>query len=106
MKYDLESETGLYAPTARSSSAKSNYHIQGDRIQKAGPDLYTHRPRDGHDLRWRSAGLENRRPGCPRCKDDGSGTAWNAVRVCSGRAARLLSLHRLSRAEQAHRPAC
>jgi LPS-assembly protein len=73
---DLESEKG-YIINGTIFIAKSNYHIQGDRIQKTGPESYT----IGQGVvttcdgvpDWKIAGRD------VTIKDDGSGTAWNAV---------------------------
>jgi LPS-assembly protein len=73
----MESEKG-YITNGTIFIAKSNYHIQGDRIQKTGPESYTIGQAvvttcDGALPDWKIAGRDL------TVKDDGSGTAWHAV---------------------------
>ena len=77
LESDMESEKG-YITNGTIFIAKSNYHIQGDRIQKTGPESYTIGQAvvttcDGALPDWKIAGRDL------TVKDDGSGTAWHAV---------------------------
>ena len=77
LENDMESEQG-YITNGTIFIAKSNYHIQGDRIQKTGPETYTIGQGvvttcDGVLPDWKIAGRD------VTVKDDGSVTAWNAV---------------------------
>ena len=77
LENDMESEQG-YITNGTIFIAKSNYHIQGDRIEKTGPESYTIGQGvvttcDGRLPDWKIAGRD------VTIKDDGSGTAWHAV---------------------------
>ena len=77
LETDMESEQG-YITNGTIFIAKSNYHIQGDRIQKTGPETYTIAQGvvttcDGRSPDWKIAGRD------VTVQKDGSGTAWNAV---------------------------
>ncbi len=77
LETDMESEQG-YITNGTIFIAKSNYHIQGDRIQKTGPETYTIAQGvvttcDGRSPDWKIAGRD------VTIQKDGSGTAWNAV---------------------------
>ncbi len=77
LEFDLESEKG-YLDDGMIFIRENNYHIQGNRIQKVGPDLYrldrgTVTTCDGHPPDWKLRGNDI------QVHEDGSGTAWNAV---------------------------
>jgi LPS-assembly protein len=77
LENDMESEQG-YITNGTIFIAKSNYHIQSDRIIKTGPENYTIGQGvvttcDGALPDWKIAGRD------VTVKDDGSVTAWNAV---------------------------
>jgi LPS-assembly protein len=77
LEFDLESEKG-YLDDGMIFIRENNYHIQGNRIQKVGPDLYrldrgTITTCDGHPPDWKLRGNDI------QVHEDGSGTAWNAV---------------------------
>jgi LPS-assembly protein len=77
LETDMESEQG-YITNGTIFIAKSNYHIQGDRIQKTGPETYTIAQGvvttcDGRSPDWKIAGRD------VTIQNDGSGTAWHAV---------------------------
>jgi LPS-assembly protein len=77
LENDMESEQG-YITNGTIFIAKSNYHIQSDRIEKTGPESYTIGQGvvttcDGALPDWKIAGRD------VTIKDDGSVTAWNAV---------------------------
>jgi LPS-assembly protein len=77
LETDLESEKG-YITNGTIFIAKSNYHVQGDRIQKTGPESYTISQGvvttcDGLLPDWKIAGRD------VTIKDDGSVTAWHAA---------------------------
>jgi len=77
LEFDLESEKG-YLDDGMIFIRENNYHIQGNRIQKVGPDLYrldrgTVTTCDGHPPDWKFRGSDI------QVHEDGSGTAWNAV---------------------------
>lgn len=77
LEFDLESEKG-YLDDGMIFIRENNYHIQGNRIQKVGPDLYrldrgTVTTCDGHPPDWKFRGRDI------QIHEDGSGTAWNAV---------------------------
>jgi LPS-assembly protein len=77
LEFDLESEKG-YLDDGMIFIRENNYHIQGNRIQKVGPDLYrldrgTVTTCDGDPPDWKLRGSDI------QIHEDGSGTAWNAV---------------------------
>jgi len=77
LEFDLESEKG-YLDDGTIFIQENNYHIQGNRIQKVGPDLYrldqgTITTCDGHPPDWKLRGNDI------QVHEDGSGTAWHAV---------------------------
>jgi len=77
LEFDLESEKG-YLDDGTIFIQENNYHIQGNRIQKVGPDLYridrgTVTTCDGEVPDWKLSGRDI------QVHEDGSGTAWNAV---------------------------
>jgi LPS-assembly protein len=77
LELDLESEKG-YLDDGVIFLQENNYHIQGNRIQKVGPDLYrldqgTITTCDGQRPDWKLSGRDI------QVHEDGSGTAWNAV---------------------------
>jgi LPS-assembly protein len=77
MEIDLESEKG-YLDDGAVFMQENNYHIQGNRIQKIGPDLYSIdrgviTTCDGPTPDWKISGRD------VKIHDDGSGSAWNAL---------------------------
>jgi LPS-assembly protein len=77
LEFDLESEKG-YLDDGTIFLREYNYHIQGNRIQKVGPDLYrvdrgTVTTCDGPWPDWKFGGRDI------QVHEDGSGTVWNAV---------------------------
>jgi LPS-assembly protein len=77
LEFDLESEKG-YLDDGRIFLQENNYHIEGNRIQKVGPDLYrldrgTLTTCDGQPPDWKLSGRDI------QVHEDGSGTAWHAV---------------------------
>jgi LPS-assembly protein len=77
LEFDLVSEKG-YLDDGTIFIQANNYHIQGNRIQKVGPDLYrldrgTVTTCDGSPPDWKLSGRDI------QLHEDGSGTAWNAV---------------------------
>ena len=77
LEFDLESEKG-YLDDGTIYIQENNYHIQGNRIQKVGPDLYrldrgTVTTCDGERPDWKFSGRDI------QVHEDGSGTAWNAL---------------------------
>ena len=77
LEFDLESEKG-YLDDGVVFLQENNLHIQGNRIQKVGPDLYrldrgTLTTCDGRTPDWKFSGRDI------QVHEDGSGTAWNAV---------------------------
>jgi LPS-assembly protein len=77
LEIDLESEKG-YLDDGVVFIQENNYHIQGDRIQKIGPDLYSIdrgviTTCDGPTPDWKISGRD------VKIHDDGSGSAWNAL---------------------------
>ncbi len=77
LEIDLESEKG-YLDDGVVFIQENNYHIQGDRIQKVGPDLYSIdrgvvTTCDGQTPDWKISGRDI------KVHEDGSGAAWNAV---------------------------
>ena len=82
LEFDLESEKG-YLDDGVIFIQENNYHIQGNRIQKVGPDLYrldrgTVTTCDGQPPDWEISGSDI------QVHEDGSGTAWNAVAYVRG----------------------
>jgi LPS-assembly protein len=77
LEFDLESEKG-YLDDGVIFIRENNYHIQGNRIQKVGPDLYrldrgTVTTCDGQPPDWKISGQDI------KVHEDGSGTTWNAL---------------------------
>ncbi|HWR92350.1 MAG TPA: putative LPS assembly protein LptD, partial [Desulfobacterales bacterium] len=77
LEFDLESEKG-YLDDGTIFIQENNYHFQGNRIQKVGPDLYrldrgTVTTCDGERPDWKLSGRDI------QVHEDGSGTAWNAL---------------------------
>jgi len=77
LEFDLESEKG-YLDDGAIFIQENNYHIQSNRIQKVGPDLYrldrgTITTCDGQPPDWKFSGRDI------QVHEDGSGTAWHAV---------------------------
>ncbi len=75
--WDLESEKGTIE-NGTIFIAESNYRIQGDQIQKTGPDTYridrgSVTTCDGSPPDWKFNGRDI------ALREDGSGTAWHAV---------------------------
>jgi len=82
LEFDLESEKG-YLDDGTIFIQENNYHIQGTRIQKVGPDLYrldrgTVTTCDGPSPDWAFSGRDI------QVHEDGSGTAWHAVAYVRG----------------------
>lgn len=77
LEFDLESEKG-YLDDGVVFIRENNYHIQGNRIEKVGADLYrldqgTVTTCDGQPPDWKISGRDI------KVHEDGSGTTWNAV---------------------------
>jgi LPS-assembly protein len=77
LEFDLESEKG-YLDDGTIFIQENNYHVQGNRIQKVGTDLYrldrgTITTCDGTPPDWKISGRDI------QVHEDGSGTAWHAV---------------------------
>jgi LPS-assembly protein len=77
LEFDMESEKG-YLDDGVIFIKENNYHLQGDRIDKVGADVYTIdrgaiTTCDGSPPDWKISGRDI------KVHDDGSGSAWNAL---------------------------